>query len=295
VSGVGYGPNGFLLSITSYGQSRVGQDVWHSVDGRSWELSSSTDQPGDGPIVSTGDAYFRLATGRQPGIARSSDGVGWATVHQADNRGTYYNSLAAGGLGVVAIGQHQDENYGPPFVLSKGGRTLVLDNETGRLTVTDDATGDVLTTIEMDLYQEEPPEQVQIDEETGIIKINDADGTVVMEFTEDEADAVSEEAESDYEYSVPESAVAYSPDGEAWFTATTIGLDVAWAQSVAVGDNAVVIVGESAGDYAQLESGDVGSAQTPPVGSDGGRTATTTVAGSLYTSPDTYVWVGRLR
>ncbi len=304
VSGVGYGPNGFLVSVNSYGPDRAELNVWRSADGLTWEPFSpgGSNDPVEGPIVSDGKAYYRLSYNNRAGIARSSDGVEWTVVHEPGDRGTYYNSLASGGLGIVAVGQHSEDSYGPPLVIAKDGRTLMFDTENGRITVTEDATGEVLTTIELDVYQLEAPEQIIEDPENGTITITDVDGTVVMEFTEDDAMAASEQADYEYEYLPPESAVAFSPDGEEWFTATSVGLDVAWAQNVAVGDEAVVIVGESAEFYADQQYGSGGEVTVELESGSGYGTETTLVDGSTVTttiaadySPTTYVWVGRPR
>jgi hypothetical protein len=288
VGGIGFGPDGFMISVFSYGPERVGQDVWQSTNGRDWDLSLSVDEPADGAITSAGDAYYRLSYGNRAAITRSSNGVDWEVVHEPADRGTYYNDIVAGGLGVIAIGQHQEDTYGPPFVIAKDGRTLVVDGENGRITVTEDATGEVLTTIELDIYQLEAPEQIIEDTENGTIAITDVDGIVVMEFTEEEANAASEDSEREYDYSYPEPAVAFSPDGEEWFTATTVGLDLAWSQSIAVGKNAVIIVGDSAEDaYATPDSVDL------PVDSGSDTGAVTTLAAEYTTT--TYLWVGRPR
>ncbi len=297
VGGVGFGPDGFLLSTYSYGPDRAGQSVWQSSDGQDWELLSSSDEPGEGSIVSTGDAYYRFSYRNGPAIDRSTDGVSWTPVHTPASRGTYFNSLSAGGLGVVAIGQDQDDYYGPPVVIAKDGRTLVVDGETGRITVTEDATGKILTTIELDVYAVEAPAQIIEDTENGTIAITDIDGVVVMEFTEDEANAASEESYPDEEYSIPETAIAFSRDGQEWFTATTVGLEVAYAQSVAVGADSIVIVGEP-GYYDTPDSIDYPPDSIDlPIEPGGETTATTVVYGTdLNGSPvETYVWVGRPR
>ena len=288
VGGVGFGPDGFLLSTFSYGPDRAQQDIWRSANGRDWELSSSTDEPTDGDIVSAGDAYYRLSYRNRTAIVRSTDGVTWEPVYEPADRGTYYNSVAAGELGVVAVGQEQDDYYGPPVVIAKDGRTLVVDGETGRITVTEDATGAILTTIELDVYAVEAPDQII--EEPGMITITDLNGVVVMEFTEEEANAASEEAERDYEYSAPETAIAFSRDGEEWFTATTAGLEVAYAQSVAVGTDTIVIIGEP-GYYDEPDGIEY------PTDSGGESTVTTVVYGTdLNGSPlESYIWVGRPR
>ncbi|MDH3538660.1 MAG: hypothetical protein OEP52_01580 [Acidimicrobiia bacterium] len=301
VSGVGFGPNGFLVSVNSYRADGAELAVWRSADGLNWELFSSSGDgnPAAGEVVSDGDAYYRLSYDNRPGISRSSNGADWTLVHEPESRGTYYNSLAAGDLGVVAVGQYQEESFGPPIVIAKDGRTLVVDSQTGRITVTEDATGEILTTIEVDIYREEPP--AQIIEDNGSIKITDIDGTVVMEFTEDEANAASEAAEVDHEYSVPEPAVAYSPDGEEWFTATTVGLDVMWAENAAVGRDAIIIVGQSADGYREIEYGEDGAvtlelrSDSPEVTITGGATTATTSIATDYASPTPYVWVGRPR
>ena len=290
ISGIGFGPDGFQLSVSSYGPDRTGQSFWRSSNGQDWELFSSTDEPADGSIISAGGAYYRLSYGNRAAIARSTDGVTWVPVYEPANRGTYYHVLAAGGLGVVAIGQDQDEYVGPPVVVAKDGRTLVVDSDTGRITVTEDATGEILTTIELDVYAVEAPAQIIEDTENGTITITDVDGTVLMQFTEEEANAASEASNRDREYPIPETAVAFSRDGEKWFTATTVGLEVAYAQSVAVGENSIVIIGEP-GYYDTPDSID------RPLESDGETTVTTVVSGTNINGYplETYVWVGRPR
>ncbi|NNL69066.1 MAG: hypothetical protein HKO70_03810 [Acidimicrobiia bacterium] len=290
IGGIGFGQNGFLLSVFSYGPDGAGQDFWRSVDGQDWELFSSTDEPGGSPIVSADGAYYRLSYGGRAGIARSADGVTWAPVHESASGGTYYNTLSTGELGLVAVGQEQDEVYGPPVIIAKDGRTLVLDGETGRITVTEDATGEILTTIELDVYSVEAPAQIIEDEENGTIAITDVDGNIVMEFTEEEANAASEESDREYEYSEPEAAIVFSYDGEEWFTATTVGVEFAWVQSVAVGSDSIVIIGQPS--YGQPDSID----RPIESGSDGTTEATLVYPTEPYgEGPETYVWVGRPR
>lgn len=294
VGGVGFGSDGFLVSLNRYGPDSFGTEVWRSRDGHDWEVVSSTDTPGDGPIAGRGDDYFRISLGRRSGVERSADGVDWTMVHEAPDAGTFYSWMAAGDLGIVAVGQNQEDVFGPPVVVRKEGRTLVIDGRTGRMTVTEDDSGEVLTTIELDVYEEEPPEQIRYDAAAKTITITDVDGTVLMTMTEDEANAASTEAETGYEYPVPEPSIAFSSDGDEWFTTTTVGLDLAWAQGAAVGADAVVIVGESAASIVESQSGTEASV-TVQLG-DGSLPEVTTVPAEPYgLSPQTFIWVGRPR
>ena len=295
VSSLGYGPEGFVLVYDSFGAETYSQSLWRSTNGRSWEQVGSVDEPNQGPIVGGDDAYFSFRYGRRAGIARSTDGVNWTTVYETDDAGSYFNTLAAGEMGVVAIGQHNEGSVPPQLTVSKDGRTMDFDYELGLVTVTEDASGDVLTTIDFDVFELDPPDQFQIDEDTGTVTITDTDGTVLMVITE--AEASSQETEYVEDYSIPTPALAFSPDGTEWFTVTTSGLDVAWAQGAAVGKDAIVIVGESAGDYAAYGS----SGETTVVLSDGstaGFATATTLAVPGDFAPEaqqTYVWVGRRR
>ena len=303
MNGVSFGPNGFVFSANRYGTS-FGQDIWTSADGRTWDVVTVDEAEGstrDGPLVTLGDTYFALdySPRGRAGIASSSDGINWSNAYRADNRDVYYNSLTAGELGIIAIGQENETDYGPPLAISKEGRTMVLDFELGRVTVTEDSTGEVLTVIELDIYFEDPPPQFQINEETDDLTILDEDGTVLMFITQEEGEAAAIEQERDldtYEGSIPTSKVAYSPDGIEWFTATTGGLDVAWPQGVAVGADAVVIVGTSIESvYSSIEYGsDRGEATAPLVGGSDFVEQTVGPADEFY-EPETFIWVGRLR
>ena len=183
--------------------------------------------------------------------------------------------------------------------ISKDGRTLVLDQERGTFTVTEDATGEVLTVVEFDIFTEDAPAQVVVDEDTGSLTILDEDGNELMTVTEAEGEAAQAELEEEYgdvfeSEALPLPAVAYSPDGAEWFTVSTDGLDVAWAQGMAVGRDSVVIVGESTAAYyegATLlgSNGDVAvefSTSTP---------ATTVVSGEGFSAPPVHMWVGTTR
>lgn len=260
-------------------------------------------------MVTLGDTYFSLdySPRGQAGIASSPDGVNWSNAYTADSRDVYYNSLTAGELGIIAVGQENDTDYGPPLVISKEGRTMVLDFELGRVTVTEDSTGEVLTVIEVDLYVEDPPPQFQINEETDELTLLDEDGTVLMFITQEEGEAAAIEQEREldtYEGSVPSPKVAFSPDGIEWFTATTGGLDVAWPQGVAVGEDAVVIVGNSIESvYSNIEYGSEGGEATAPLvgGSDVVEETVGPADGfdepetRIWVEPEALIWLGRLR
>jgi hypothetical protein len=303
VNGVSYGPNGFVFSANRYGTS-FGKDIWISADGRTWDVVVVGEVEGDtrnGPMVNLGAMYYSLdySPRGQAGIASSPDGVNWSTAYRADNRDLYFNSLTAGELGIVAIGQENETDYGPPLVISKEGRTMVLDQELGRVTVTEDSTGEILTVIEIDIYFEDPPPQFQIDDETESLTLLDEDGTVLMFITQEEGEAAATAQERDlevYEGSIPQPKVAFSPDGTEWFVATTEGLDVAWPQGVAVGEDAVVIVGTSIESvYSNIDYGSDGSEATLTLG--GGSSVVEESIGPAdgYYEPETYVWVGTPR
>lgn len=297
VSGVGFGPNGFMFSINRYG-STYGQDVWRSADGRDWELLDSNSEPREGQIVGHGDIYYSLGFGRQgrPLIASSPDGADWTTVFESEDGDVFFSTIAAGELGVVALGQGYENTFGPPLTISKEGRTMVLDYEQGRVTVTDDATGEELTVIEFDVWNEDPPPQFQIDEDTETLTLTDDAGMVLMVITNEEGEAAARQLEETYgpidDVSIPYPAVAYSRDGIEWFTVTTEGLDVAWAQGMAVGKDSVVIVGDSL-DSTYTEYG-YESGGRLVLGEDGAEiSAPAAPFPGSGAAPATYVWVGR--
>ena len=303
VNGLSYGPNGFVFSTNRYGTS-FGKDIWISADGLTWDVVGVGEVEGDtrnGPMVNLGDMYYSLdySPRGQAGIASSPDGVNWSTAYTADSRDVYYNNLTAGELGIIAIGQENETDYGSPLVISKDGRTMVLDQELGRVTVTEDSTGEVLTVIEIDIYFEDPPPQFQINDETDDLTLLDEDGAVLMFITQEEGEAAAIEQEREleaYEGSIPTPKVAFSPDGIEWFAATTSGLDVAWPQGVAVGENEVVIVGSSIESvYSNIDYGSDG-AEAPLTLESGSDSVERPVgpADGFY-EPETFIWVGRLR
>ena len=169
---------------------------------------------------------------------------------------------------------------------------MMLDYDSGVLTVIEDTTGEVLTTIRFDPFDEDPPAQVLQEDNT--ITITDTEGNPVFVFTEEEADAAYQEVERE-ELSVPQAAVAFSPDGDEWFSATTSGLDLAWAQAAAVGTDAVVIFGESTDVYFEESGHSVTAGEaTVTLTGDGETVVTTVVPAEPGFAAETYVWVGRL-
>ena len=294
VSGVTYGPEGFLVSINRYGPESSSAEVLRSSDGRNWDSLDGSDEPRNGPIVAwDGDLYSLAWSSRgASSVATSTDAVSWTPVYESPGRGTHLHTIAAGDLGVVALGNSQDITFGPPLTISKDGRTLVLDQERGTFTVTDSATGEVLTEVAFDVFDEEAPDQIVIDEDTEALTIFDEDGTALMTVTEEEGAAAQAELEEQYgdiseSASLPVPAVAYSPDGAEWFTVSTAGLDMAWTRSVAVGRDALIVVGESAGAYFEEAA--------PPdaewsVTVEGEETITTSVGAG--TPLRVHLWVG---
>lgn len=255
VGGVSFGPTGFVLSINKYGTDYFDGEMLVSPDGRDWELLDGGRTPRDGPIVARDGRFYSVSYSgsSRSGVSTSTNGSDWTMVFDAPDRETFYSSIAAGEFGVVLLGQRQEVNFGPPLSISKEGRTLVLDYGAGTVTVIDDATGDELTMVEFDIWDEEAPDQFVIDDATGTVTIFDEQGNELMTVTEEEGEAASRRLEEEYgefyEESIPQPVVVFSPDGDEWFTASTEGLDVAWAQSMAVGTDSVVIVGESLDAY----------------------------------------------
>ncbi|NNF10493.1 MAG: hypothetical protein HKN74_09435, partial [Acidimicrobiia bacterium] len=252
VAGVTYGPEGFVISVVHYGEDyRV--DALASSDGRSWEITDSSNDAGAELRISWDGAYYTTRPDRsgRSEVARSTDGVNWTTVHQSPSRDAFYHVVAGGDFGLVAVGQGHSGIVGPPLTISKEGRTMTMDYESGRVSVVDDATGETLTAFEFNVFDEDAPAQFQVDDDAGTVTITDEDGTVLMTVTEAEGEAAVAEQERTFgtEETLPYPVVAYSPDGSEWFTATTVGLDLAWSQSVSVGSDGVVIVGESTDSY----------------------------------------------
>ena len=293
VNGLVYGADGFVLTINRYGPEEATREVWRSTDGRDWEVSASDDFR-NGQIVSRDGMYYSLSYDRRPGVFSSTDGANWTRIYETES-GVYFQALGSGELGLVAVGQVEDTDLGPPLSVSKEGRTMTLDYVEGRLTVTDDEMDAVLRVIEFDIYDEDPPAGIEVDEDNFGLTILDTDGTPLMVLTEEDMEGAESEREIYEDYTGPTPALAYSPDGANWFTVSTAGLDVAYPRSVAVGEDAVVIVGEPSDQYSR-EFGSDGSV-TQVLGDDGVSfsysTATTLVVETE--APETFVWVGRPR
>jgi len=298
LSGLGYGSDRFLLTVGRYGPESSGQETWSSTSGRSWEMVSSSTEPRGGSTVGWNDDLYSLSYGNrgQATISQSADGNLWVPVFESDSSGYYLSTLAAGELGLVAFGQISDFGISvEPILISKDGRTLLFDTAAGGITVTEDATGEVLLEFEFDVFSTEPPPQFQLDDETGTVTIVDDNGTVLMVITEAEGEAAASSSEVDSrDFDVPRPVVLVSRDGLEWVRATTGGLDIGWGQNLAVGADTIVIVGESAEAYA--ESFDTSTAPLTSESSDSvtiGPATTIVGAPPIPLAPSTYIWVGQ--
>jgi hypothetical protein len=295
IAGVTFGPTGFVLSVNQYGGDFYQASVLQSSNGRDWQLLGSDAEPRNGPIVARDGRFYALSYGRGPGVSVSTDGVEWSTVLDTPDRDVFYNTIAAGDFGIVVLGQRQEVNFGPPLSISKDGRTLVLDYEDGSFTVIEDATGEQLAVVAFDIWDEEAPDQIRYDEETGSITILDEAGTELMTVTEEEGEAAEAERQEQYgdlypDQSIPSPVAAFSPDGEEWFTVSTEGLDVIWPQSIAVGDDSVVVIGESLDAYYQEQA--LGSYEGTRESGGGPATTVVAVDGFPGSAPSVNLWVG---
>ncbi len=283
LSGLTYGPEGFVLQAFGYdnttGTSRA---LLRSNDGLDWARVADPPFAGQQAFVADNDSYYTVGNVAREGLGifQSDDLENWERVHTITGPRTWINHLSSGQLGLVAIGQ-TDNTVEPALTVSKDGKTLHLDSNLGSLTVTDDATNEVLADIAFDIYDEQPPEGIVVADDGSTVEIYEA-GALIMTLTE--ADMEEAYQETDFPDSFPESVVFFSPDGDEWRRASTTGLEIAYLSAVAVGSEVIVISGDPIYDYSQ---------ETVTIG--GGNTATTLRYADAGVPPAPFVWVGTPR
>lgn len=279
VMGLTYGPAGFVLSTLT---EPTGPNVWQSNDGRSWSKSSvDLDFATAGSnIAATNGYYYTVNSGTDGyGVVRSTDYLAWETMFEL-NRGTWFNYVAAGELGIVAVGE-SDTYVEPDITISKDGKTFFLSPDEGVVTVTDDATGEVVASIVFDPYAEDPPDGIVLNEDDSGFSVADADGTVIMTITNQDIMSATEFREPNELSPAPEQIVLFSSDGTDWGRVSTGGLEIGYVTGVAVGGDAVVLSGEPIYPYEEEVI----------LTDEGETTVVTSVTAGEYPRPT--VWVGR--
>jgi hypothetical protein len=130
----------------------------------------------------------------------------------------------------------------PEPVISKNGYAVTLGDE-GILTVADQATGDVLASIDPETGRSDTIEVIE--DETGLTFVNIASGETLVVITHDEMNAAFEEIGEELGIGQPPVQVLrYSADMETWTLDTDEALfgDGAFSLTGAVGDEVVVTV-----------------------------------------------------
>lgn len=133
--------------------------VWESPDGLNWHLTNTGSFPADfelhnllatdSGLVAVGmifeDEPPRSTT---PLVLTSPDGGSWASTELSANLGEnehlYMNDAVAGKAGIIVYGSIEFQPPQPPVVITKDGKSMVIDNDQFTLTISDDATGEVL-------------------------------------------------------------------------------------------------------------------------------------------------------
>jgi hypothetical protein len=133
--------------------------VWESPDGLNWDLAATGSFPvgfelnnllaTDSDLVAVGMIFEDEPPWTMtPLVLTSPDGRSWAsttlTADLAENEHLYMNGAAARAAGIIVYGSIEFQPPEPPLVLSKDGKTMVIDNNQFTLTISADATGAVL-------------------------------------------------------------------------------------------------------------------------------------------------------
>ena len=133
--------------------------VWESPDGLNWDLASTGSFPvgfelnnllaTDSGLVAVGMIFEDEPPWTMtPLVLTSPDGRSWAsttlTADLAENEDLYMNGTAAGAAGIIVYGSIEFQPPEPPVVLTKDGKTVVIDHNQFTLTISDDATGAIL-------------------------------------------------------------------------------------------------------------------------------------------------------
>lgn len=269
-----FGPGATINEIYSAGSNVIatgfvegegfgGEQFWVSSDGRSWDssltvLSDFNAYPGvvpwkDGVLsVSNGDAGIRLLT--------SLDGRDWETLPATDpaldhseEYNVYANQVAAGPAGVVIVANYStpqpEPDEFPPVIVEKDGITVTVDMMSGRTTVSDANTGEVL--FEPDLENED---QIRIDDDTGVITFLDPDtGDELISFTFEEFEEAQRKAFAEagidlegLEGGESRETLLFSPDGESWVVIELESIAGAehFPMDMVVGDDEILVIFE---------------------------------------------------
>jgi hypothetical protein len=271
-----------------YSESGGGPAIWSSPDGFTWTRVGdvpdnlylwNVQQAPDGSLLAMADGPDG------PALWSSADGTTWTeafgTRIPAD-RNTYewMNQFGTGQLGTVVIGSREsgyggEEFESEPLTLSRDGYTLSFDDYDTwppRLTVVDDATGDVVIDVELN---EEAGLPAGFSYEDGVTYIEN-NGTVIMVITDDEWQRAQEErwqaVDELYAFQQPTMTMYFSTDLGSWVEVPTdIG---GWISHVAVGADSVVLAGEEAPLPVMEHEEFIGD-------------------GPAFEAPDPVLWVGR--
>jgi hypothetical protein len=245
---------GFVAS----GYGGQGEGYWLSTDGRSWEKSPAgflddSGFPAEPGMVRWGNKILTVVN-PEDGVRlwTSTDGRAWEqlpaspTLSRADEFEISVMEVAAGPLGILLLGTLQPPaRPEPPLVVEKDGLIATFDPETGRVTVTDSSSGDVL--LEAEFFD---PDAMAINEDDSVTLFHPDTGEALTTVTEEEFEEARVKAyeaagrdpnEPHRDPSIP--VLWFSPDGERW-TSVTIEEISGLRQlptSVVVGSEAVIL------------------------------------------------------
>jgi len=283
----------FFAYGNQYDENGGGSAIWSSPDGSTWTRIAdmpenlylwNVQQAPDGTLLAMGDGPDG------PALWSSSDGTTWresfgARIPEDPNTSEWMNQFGTGHLGTVVVGSretgfYEEEYSSDPLTLSGDGYTLSYDDYDTwppRVTVVDDATGDVVIDI---VINEEGglPEGFSYEDGVTYIEHND---TVLMVITDEDWQEAQEQRWQDvdelYAGQRPTMTMYFSTDLEAW---VEVPIDFeGWISTVAVGTDSVVLAGEEAFDGPALleHEGAEGA-----IGQD-----------LVYEAPNPILWVGR--
>ena len=236
--------------------SDVGERIWWSPDGRSWE-ESPVDFLGNGiyaelELVRWGDKILAVVQ-TEHGIRlwTSTGGRTWdplsagPSLERTGQSNMFVTEIVVGPLGIVLMAQLESPGQPmPPVVIEKDGFILTVDLEAFRVTVTD-ATGEVL--LEGDFFD---PGTTVVNEDDSITLLHPDSGEALVtvtpeEFEEAQAKAFQEAGIDDPRSVEPQltAVLFFSPDGRHW---TSVKMEeiigsVGFPQGIVVGDDALIL------------------------------------------------------
>lgn len=264
VNGLAYSSGRFIAFVDAWNYNNGTLFVLHSSDGLEWEVAEPDIASITGVVAWEGGFAAISYGNRGPRLVTSDDGLAWR-VGPALNREVGLHGVWASDDAVVAFGTLSPGNVEPVVETTVEGRTLRLDPGLGLITVTDEASAQVLARIEFDPYAEEPPPGIELTLNGFVIR--NAEGEVVMELDATDLERAYESVSEQFEGFFEQLPAIFLFDGERWMQASTSDLLMSYPRSLAIGSGGnLVVTGEGIVVSEFSESGGSSTVIERPVG-----------------------------